>query len=76
MRFRRRFGIADKDQRAAWSPRNSRRVIGPDDFDAVEQAWHSVESDGDILVGLHMRTIHEAHKHVAHAGFNLDRESS
>ena len=74
------FGIADKDQGAARSSRNTGRVIRPDDFDAVAKTRHAVgagaepesadtaESGGDILVGLDVGTVDKGHNHVAHAG--------
>src|SRR5262249_28096938 len=75
--------ITDEDQCAAGSPRNARRVIWPDDFDAVAKTRHAAvagaepksanaaESGGDILVGFHVGTVDEGDNHVAHTGFNL-----
>src|SRR5262249_38934575 len=63
------LGFADEDQCAAGSPRNTGRVIWPEDFDAVGKTRHTAvagaepksanaaESVGDVLVGLHMRTV-------------------
>src|SRR5262249_37305540 len=77
------LGIAHEDQRTAGSPRNTCRVVRPDDLDAVSETRHTAvagaeaesantaESGGDILVRLHVRTIDESHNHIAHAGFDL-----